>query len=103
MVIKISVVIITYQEEESIGRCLRSVEKIGDEVLVVVDTKTSDKTAQLAEESGARVFHQEYLGDGPQKAFAVPQASNDWILSIDADERLDHDAVSIYGNSITSF
>lgn len=91
---KISATIIAYNEAHNIADCIASVQRVCDEVLVVVDTKTSDETAALAEQAGARVFHQEYLGDGPQKAFAVPQASYDWILSIDADERLDEDAVA---------
>lgn len=90
----ISATIIAYNESCNIVDCIQSARRVCDEVLVVVDTKTTDETARLAEEAGARVFHQEYLGDGPQKAFAVPQAKNDWILSIDADERLDEDAVA---------
>jgi glycosyltransferase involved in cell wall biosynthesis len=91
---KISATIIALNEAENIADCIASTQRVCDEVLVVVDTKTTDETARLAEEAGARVFHQDYLGDGPQKAFAVPQASHDWILSIDADERLDEDAVA---------
>jgi glycosyltransferase involved in cell wall biosynthesis len=89
----ISATIIAYNEAGNIGECIASVRQVCDEVLVVVDTKTTDNTAALAEAAGVRIFHQDYLGDGPQKAFAVPHASNDWILSIDADERLDEDAV----------
>ena len=91
---KISATIIACNEAENIVACIESARRVCDEVLVVVDTKTTDETARLAEQAGARIFHQEYLGDGPQKAFAVPQASNDWILSLDADERLDEDAVA---------
>lgn len=89
----ISATIIAYNEAENIADCIRSAFRVCDEVLVVVDAKTTDETATIAEYEGARVFHQEYLGDGPQKAFAVPYAKNDWILSLDADERLDEDAV----------
>jgi glycosyltransferase involved in cell wall biosynthesis len=91
---KISATIIACNEAENIVACIESARLVCDEVLVVVDTKTTDETARLAEQAGARIFHQAYLGDGPQKAFAVPQASNDWILSLDADERLDEDAVA---------
>lgn len=90
----ISATIIAYNEADNIADCIASVQQVCDEVLVVVDTKTTDNTAELAEAAGARIFHQDYLGDGPQKAVAVPHASNDWILSIDADERLDEDAVA---------
>ncbi|MFO7593036.1 MAG: glycosyltransferase family 2 protein [Pseudomonadota bacterium] len=90
---KITATIIALNEAENIIGCIDSAHRVCDEVLVVVDSKTTDETARLAEAAGARVFHQAYLGDGPQKAFAVPMASHDWILSIDADERLDEDAV----------
>jgi len=91
---KISATIIAYNEAQNIGDCIASAQRVCDEVLVVVDAKTTDDTAAIAEAMGARVFHQEYLGDGPQKAYAVPFASNDWILSIDADERLEEDVVA---------
>ncbi|MCW8827669.1 MAG: glycosyltransferase family 2 protein [Gammaproteobacteria bacterium] len=91
---KITATLIALNEEKNIVDCIVSAQRVCNEVLVVVDSKTTDATARLAEETGARVFHQTYLGDGPQKAFAVPQASYDWILSIDADERLDEDAVA---------
>ena len=68
---KISATIIALNEAENIVDCIASALRVCDEVLVVVDAKTTDDTARLAEEAGARVFHQEYLGDGPQKAFAV--------------------------------
>lgn len=91
---KITATIIAYNEACNIVDCITSARTVCDEVLVVVDSKTTDDTAALAEQVGARVFHQDYLGDGPQKAFAVPQASHDWILSLDADERLDADAIA---------
>ncbi len=94
---KVSATIIACNEAANIVDCIASAYRVCDEVLVVVDAKTTDDTASLAEQAGARVFHQEYLGDGPQKAFAVPQASHDWILSLDADERLDDDAVNAIG------
>lgn len=90
----ITATIIAYNEAENIADCISSVQRVCDEVLVVVDSKTTDDTAAIAESLGARVFHQEYLGDGPQKAFGVQFASHEWILSIDADERLDEDAVA---------
>lgn len=90
----ISATIIAYNEAENIADCIRSAFRVCNEVLVVVDSKTTDDTAAIAEAEGARIFHQAYLGDGPQKAFAVPFAVNEWILSLDADERLDEDAVT---------
>jgi len=88
---KITANIITLNEEANIEAAIRSVEGICDEVLVV-DSGSNDRTREIAERLGAKVVVQSYLGDGPQKAFGAPLASNDWILSLDADERLDEDA-----------
>lgn len=86
--------IITLNEADNIVGCIRSLERVCDE-LIVVDSLSEDETASLAAEAGARVIKQAYLGDGPQKAHAVPYASHDWIFSLDADERLDDDAVEL--------
>jgi glycosyltransferase involved in cell wall biosynthesis len=89
---KITANIITLNEEKNIKDVIKNVQKVCDEV-VVVDSLSSDKTCEIAESLGAKVIKQEYLGDGRQKAFGVSYAKNDWILSIDADERLDEDAI----------
>ena len=88
---KITANIITLNEEENIKEAIESVRDICDEI-VVVDSFSSDRTCEVAESLGAKVIKQKYLGDGPQKAFGVQFASNRWILSLDADERLDDDA-----------
>lgn len=85
--------IITLNEERHIEACIHSLKQVCDEI-IVVDSQSSDRTTAIAESLGAKVYVQPYLGDGPQKAFGVQYASNDWILSLDADERLDSDAVS---------
>lgn len=84
--------VITLNEADNIEGCLTSLAQVCAEV-IVVDSGSSDDTVRIAEQLGARVLHQPYLGDGPQKAFGVPYASHDWILALDADERLDEDAV----------
>ena len=89
---KITANIITLNEEKNIAEVIKSVQRVCDEVLVV-DSLSSDRTCEIAESLGARVVKQPYLGDGPQKAFGAPLATNDWILSIDADERLDENAI----------
>lgn len=89
---KITVNIITLNEEKNIADAILSVSEIADEILVI-DSQSSDKTCEIAESLGARVVIQPYLGDGPQKAFGAPLAKNDWILSLDADERLDSNAI----------
>ena len=89
---KITANIITLNEEKNIKEVILNVQQICDEV-IVIDSLSSDKTCEIAQSLGAIVIKQAYLGDGPQKAFVAPFASNNWILSIDADERLDNDAI----------
>jgi glycosyltransferase involved in cell wall biosynthesis len=90
-------IVITLNEEERIGDCIDSLRAVCDEV-IVVDSLSQDGTVSIAESKGAIVLQQKYLGDGPQKAFGVPHAANDWILALDADERLDEDAIAAIRN-----
>ncbi|NOU23369.1 MAG: glycosyltransferase family 2 protein [Methyloglobulus sp.] len=85
---KITVTIITLNEEEFIKDCIESAWKIADEI-IVVDSHSTDKTREIAESLGARVYEHSYMGDGLQKDYGVQFAKNDWILHMDADERLD--------------
>jgi len=84
---EISVVIITRNEEANIKRCLDSVKGLAAEI-IVVDSFSSDKTVEICESYGCRVFLREFTGYGDQKQFAVDQAVSDWILSLDADEQV---------------
>lgn len=84
---KISVVVVAYNEELNIGRCLESVKDIADE-MIVVDSVSNDKTAEIARSMGAIVIEQPFLGYVEQKNFATSKANNDWVLSLDADEAL---------------
>ena len=86
---KISAVIITFNEEDKIADAIKSVEW-ADEILVV-DSESADHTRRIAEELGATVFVQKWLGFSKQKQFAVDSAGNDWIFSLDADERVSDD------------
>jgi len=83
---QLSITIITLNEERRIGKCIKSVS-FADEV-VVVDSGSQDRTVEIAEQAGARVIQQEWLGYGRQKQFAVEQATNEWVLCLDADEWL---------------
>lgn len=85
--VKISAVIITYNEEKNIERCLRSVEGIADEI-VVVDSFSDDGTRALCSQFGAIFITHKFEGYGDQKKWAVLQARHDYILSLDADEAL---------------
>lgn len=89
-----SVAIITKNEEERLPACLRSVSFADD--IVVVDSGSTDKTVKIATEFGCRVFVEEWKGDGPQKNSAVEKCKHDWVLIIDADERIPEET----GNAI---
>jgi (heptosyl)LPS beta-1,4-glucosyltransferase len=83
---RISVVINTLNEERRLPYALRSVQGWVDEI-VVVDMHSDDRTVEIAEASGARVFAHERLGYAdPARAFAIAKATGDWILILDADE-----------------
>jgi glycosyltransferase involved in cell wall biosynthesis len=82
----LSVAIIARNAASQLDGCLASVA-FADEI-VVVDSGSTDGTVELAARRGARVIAKEWLGFGPQKQFAVASASNDWVLCLDADERL---------------
>jgi len=83
---KISVTIITLNEEKNIRACLESV-KWADEILVS-DSGSSDRTVEICKEYGARVFNDRWEGFGRQKNLIAERARNNWILNIDADERI---------------
>ncbi len=80
----LSAVVISLNESKNIQRCLASLSFCDD--TVVVDSGSTDNTVALAISAGARVIHQDWLGFGKQKQFAVEQAKYDWVLCIDADE-----------------
>lgn len=82
----LSVVLITQNAAAQLPDCLASVA-FADEV-VVVDSGSSDGTTEVAARYGARVVAKEWLGFGRQKQFAVEQAAHDWVLCLDADERV---------------
>ena len=86
MSVKISVAIITFNETLNIKRCIKSVD-FADEI-VVVDSLSSDNTCDIARELGAKVISQKFLGHIKQKQLAVDNCSNEWVLSLDADEEV---------------
>jgi len=85
--IKLSVVIITFNEERNLARCLESVKNIAAEILIV-DSASTDNTAAIALSYHARLINHPFIGYGEQKNFACANATHDWILSLDADEAL---------------
>ncbi|MDP2639503.1 MAG: glycosyltransferase family 2 protein [Betaproteobacteria bacterium] len=82
----LSVVIVTKNAATQLAACLDSAS-FADEMLVI-DSGSSDGTAELAAQRGARVMQKEWLGFGRQKQFAVEAARHDWVLCLDADERV---------------
>jgi glycosyltransferase involved in cell wall biosynthesis len=88
---KISGLVITFNEEKNIGKCIDALFKVCDEV-IIVDSLSKDETVNIAKAKGAIVVDQPFLGDGPQRTHGSPYCKNDWILNLDADEFLDLDA-----------
>jgi glycosyltransferase involved in cell wall biosynthesis len=82
---KISVTIITLNEEKSLRRCLNSVEEFAGEV-ILIDSGSVDRTVEIAKNFGAKVFVRKFDDMGKQKNYAITKAKYDWIFSIDADE-----------------
>jgi glycosyltransferase involved in cell wall biosynthesis len=83
---RLSVAVVTLNAASQLAACLQSAA-FADEI-IVIDSGSSDGTVELARRHGARVIHQDWLGYGPQKRFAVSQAGNAWVLCLDADERV---------------
>jgi glycosyltransferase involved in cell wall biosynthesis len=83
----LSCCVIACNEECNIRRCLESVS-FADELVVVVDARSSDATEKIAREIGARVIEHPYQGNIEQKNFALAQARGQWVLSLDADEAI---------------
>jgi glycosyltransferase involved in cell wall biosynthesis len=84
--IQLSVAVITFNEEDRLSKCLESLSFAGD--IVVVDSGSTDRTAEIAKAAGCRVFVEDWKGFGLQKQKAVDRCANEWVLIIDADERI---------------
>jgi glycosyltransferase involved in cell wall biosynthesis len=105
---KLSVVIITFNEAKNIERCLLSVRAVADEI-IVYDSFSIDNTCKIAEKYGAKVFQEKWQGYAISKNEANKKTSNDWILSLDADEVLSEElqndilALKVNGLKTASF
>src|SRR5438270_11689344 len=82
----VAAVVIAKNEERNISDCLQSL--LWAEEVLVVDADSSDKTAELAKAAGARVIVRAWPGYGAQKNFAMEQVAAEWVLIVDADERV---------------
>ena len=89
---KISVFIITYNEERIIGQCLKKL--IWADEIIVVDSKSTDNTVSICEKYGAKVFLKDFENYGKQKQFALNNTKNNWVLSLDADEVLSDELIN---------
>lgn len=85
--IQLSVVIITFNEEKNIGRCLDSVKDVADDI-IVVDSFSADKTEEICRSKGARFVQHKFEGHIEQKNWALTQAKFPYVLSLDADEAI---------------
>lgn len=84
--IKISAAIITLNEESNMADCLKSLSWVDE--IIVVDSLSTDRTVEISEKFGARVISQKFLGHVKQKQLAVDSCSHDWVICLDADERV---------------
>jgi glycosyltransferase involved in cell wall biosynthesis len=83
---KVAVLILTYNEEFHIAECVKSAA-FADEV-IVIDSGSSDRTREIAKELGAKVVVRPFDGFGPQRNFALTQTEAEWVMYLDADERI---------------
>jgi glycosyltransferase involved in cell wall biosynthesis len=89
---KLSVTVITFNEQKHIDRCLRSVRRVADEI-VVVDSLSTDKTKEICLSHSVVFIEQPFLGYVEQKNFALSKASFEHVLSLDADEALSEELI----------
>ena len=102
---KISACIISFNEEKKIEDCLKSLVDIVDEI-IIVDSCSTDNTIEIARKFTDKIINQDFLGFIEQKNCAVQQASHDWILSLDCDERLSpelREAITLAKNNLEEF
>jgi glycosyltransferase involved in cell wall biosynthesis len=98
--LSLAAIVTTFNEEACIGECLSRLQ-FADELLVV-DSFSTDRTAELAGRHGARVLQHEYLSPAAQKNWAVTQTSSDWLLIVDADELVTEELAEEVRRTITS-
>ncbi|MGA3170055.1 MAG: glycosyltransferase family 2 protein [Chthoniobacteraceae bacterium] len=96
--LNLSLAIISFNEEDNLRRCLRSAAHLAREI-ILLDSGSTDRTCDVARDFGARIQHQDYLGQRDQKAAAVALCTMPWVLILDCDEELSPELKS----SIISF
>jgi glycosyltransferase involved in cell wall biosynthesis len=90
----LTVVVLTYNEELHISRCLSALRKFGAR-LVVVDSFSTDRTVEIAEAAGADIYLNKFINQAAQFQWAMNNCSinSEWVLRLDADETIDSDLV----------
>jgi glycosyltransferase involved in cell wall biosynthesis len=96
----LSIAIITKNEEENLGACLRSVA-FADQI-VVVDSGSTDATLRIAAEFGCEIYHEIWQGFGPQKQSAIDRCRKSWVLVLDADERIPQETADCVKKIVTA-
>ena len=86
-VMKLSVIVLTKNEEKWLPGCLNSACQLADEI-IVIDDQSTDRTTVIAKKYGAKVFVQQKKGFAAQREFGLSKAQGDWVLYLDADERV---------------
>ena len=86
---RISAVVITKNEKENIKNCLESIKWVDE--IIIIDAFSSDSTVELCRQYTDKIYQIKWLGYSKQKNFGIEKAQNNWILSVDADERITDD------------
>jgi len=89
---RLSAVIITYNAARQLADCLNSLPFVSE--ILILDSGSDDETKNIAQQYNAKFIHQDWLGYGPQKQKAVELAEHDWVLCLDADERVSDELAS---------
>jgi glycosyltransferase involved in cell wall biosynthesis len=98
--ISLSVAIITKNEEENLRACLQSIAFASQ--IIIVDSGSTDATLPIAAEFGCEIYHEAWLGFGPQKQSAIDKCREPWILVLDADERIPQETAEVIKTMITN-
>ncbi len=94
---KISACIISFNEEKKIEDCLKSLQPVVDEI-IIVDSNSTDRTLEIAKKYTDKIFLHDFTGYGEQKNLATEKATNNWVISLDCDERLSSELQSSIKN-----
>ena len=94
---KISACIISFNEEKKIEDCLKSLQPVVDEI-IIIDSNSTDKTLEIAKRYTDKIFLHDFQGYGKQKNLATDKTANNWVISLDCDERLSSELQSSIKN-----